>query len=238
MPAVAQVRTVKPVRSLADATMSAQDKARQKAKLQAFKQANLARRATRKQFLKKLVPHRSTVFPARFVEMVATEVALHPRLLHAFERHETAPSPQAVVDATPVRQLSPTRARLEQRAIEAVLQGTTWLTAQQVGRRHNPDAANPHAAASRWQQAGKVFAIERAGQRLYPSYVFDELGQPLPAVQEILRVLDGYTPFRIAAWFESTSSMLDGQRPRELLATHPAAVIVAAREHVTGPVHG
>ncbi|HSI59924.1 MAG TPA: hypothetical protein VLA16_20370 [Ideonella sp.] len=145
---------------------------------------------------------------------------------------------QAIVDATPVRQVSATRSQLERRAIEAVLQGTEWLSALEAGRRHNPDAVNPHAAVSRWQQAGKVFAIERAGQRLYPAYVFDELGQPQPAVEQILRVLSGYSPFRVASWFESTSSALGGRRPRELLASDPAAVIAAARDHVLGPVHG
>lgn len=145
---------------------------------------------------------------------------------------------QAIVDATPVRQVSATRSQLEQRAIEAVLQGTAWLSALEAGRRHNPEAVNPHAAVSRWQQAGRVFAIERAGQRLYPAYIFDELGQPQPALEEVLRVLAGYTPFRVASWFESTSSALGGRRPRELLASDPAAVVAAARDHVLGPLHG
>ncbi len=153
-------------------------------------------------------------------------------------RPAPAASAQTLIDATPVRQISDARLRLEQRAVEAVLQGTPWLTAQQVGLRHNPDAANPHAAASRWQQAGRLFAIERAGKRLYPGYAFDEFGQPLPALPAVLQILAGLTPFRLAAWFESTHSMLGGRRPRECLATEPAAVIAAAREQVAGPVHG
>lgn len=224
---VAQVRRVEPVRSLAGEAISAQDKARQKAKRLAFKQAGLQRR-------QRSIHHASL---KKVVARVVAEVTGQARVLQE-NAAAAVPMLQAMVDATPVRQLSAVRERMEQRAVEAVLQGTTWLTAQQVGRRHNPQAANPHAAASRWQQAGKVFAIERAGQRLYPSYLFDELGQPLPAVPQILQALAGRSPFRVAAWFESTSSMLGGRRPREVLASDPAAVIAAAREHAIGPVHG
>jgi hypothetical protein len=141
-------------------------------------------------------------------------------------------------DATPVRRLSPVRADLERKAIEAVLSGTEWLTAQEVGQRQNPDATNPHAVASRWKKEGKVFFIEHKGVTLYPKYIFDEFGNPVPEVAEVLKIFDGYRPFRIASWFESISSMLRGKRPREVLATDPKAVVAAALDHIVGPVHG
>jgi len=143
-----------------------------------------------------------------------------------------------VVDETPVRMRPRTRVEMEERAIEVVLQGAEWLTAREVGERHNPQAGNPHAAVSRWVQTGKIFGIQRAGQALYPSYEFDELGQPIPAVQDVMSVLSGYSPFSMASWFESVSSMLNGRRPREVLTSEPHAVIEAARDHVMGPVHG
>ncbi|MGF7000476.1 hypothetical protein [Paraburkholderia sp. GAS32] len=142
------------------------------------------------------------------------------------------------VDATPVHRFSAGRAELERKAIEAVLSGTEWLTAQEVGKRQNPDATNQHAMASRWRKEGKVFYIEHKGLSLYPKYVFDEFGNPIPEVAEVLRVFEGYRSFRIASWFESTSSMLNGRRPREVLASDPRAVLSAARDHVLGPVHG
>lgn len=145
---------------------------------------------------------------------------------------------QGLVNASPVRLLTPSRAEMEARSIEAVLNGTEWLTAQTVGKRQNPEATNPHAATSRWKKEGKVFAIERAGQTLYPKYAFDELGNPIPEVAEILRVFKGYRPFRIASWFESTNSMLHGKRPREVLASDPSVVVEAAKDHVVGAVHG
>jgi hypothetical protein len=127
---------------------------------------------------------------------------------------------------------------MEAKAVAAVLDGTTWLTTQTVGKQQNPDATNLHAVTSRWKKEGKVFSIERAGQNLYPRYIFDDLGNPIPQVAEILKIFQGYTPFRIASWFESTNSMLHGKRPREVLATHPSAVVEAARDHAVGAVHG
>ncbi|CAN7652227.1 hypothetical protein [Caballeronia sp. 15715] len=145
---------------------------------------------------------------------------------------------QDLFDATPVRRLSPARADLERKAIEAVLSGTEWLTAQEVGQRQNPDATNQHAVASRWKKEGKVFFIEHKGVTLYPKYIFDEFGNPVSEVAEVLKIFQGYRPFRIASWFESTSSMLRGKRPREVLGTDPKAVVEAARDQVVGPVHG
>ncbi|MEM5434706.1 hypothetical protein [Paraburkholderia diazotrophica] len=145
---------------------------------------------------------------------------------------------QGLVDASPVRLLPLSRAGMESKAVAAVLSGTTWLTAQTDGRRLNPDATNLQEVTSRWEKEGKVFSIERAGQTLYPTYIFDELGNPIPEVAEILKVFDDYTPFRIASWFESTNSMLQGKRPRESLATDPSAVVEAARRHVEGAIHG
>lgn len=113
--------------------------------------------------------------------------------------------------------------------VDAVLSGTAWLTSTEVGTR---------ADASRLLKEGRVFAIERGGHNEFPSYAFDSQGNPIPAMREVLGILAGYSPFRIASWFESTSSQLGGQRPREVLATNSEAVIAAARAHLTGPVHG
>jgi hypothetical protein len=140
--------------------------------------------------------------------------------------------------ADPVRQLTSSRAEMEAKAVAAVFDGTTWLTALGVGRQHNPEAAFPRAVAIRWQQEGKIFSIDLARETLYPAYIFDELGNPIPEVAEILQLFSDYTPLRIASWFESTNGMLDGKRPRERLATDPSAVVEAARDHAAGPVHG
>ena len=142
---------------------------------------------------------------------------------------------QSLMDESPIRRIDPVVEKLQRRTVDAVLNGASWLTSKEVGTRADPNAANKHALASRLLKEGRVFAIERAGRKEFPDYAFDPLGNPLPAVREVLGILEGYSPFRLASWFESRSARLAGRRPREVLATDPDAVIVAARAHLQGP---
>lgn len=199
--------------------------------------ATAVRRSTRQQ-----VPSRKQDLPD--MDLLAEKVAarLKQEILiplaaevAAKARHASA---QALVDQAPIRREDPVTRRLQERAVNAVLNGTAWLTSTEVGTRASPMARNKHALASRLLKEGRVFAIERAGHKEFPVYAFDPLGNPIPALREVLAVLEGYSPFRLASWFESTSSRLGGRRPRELLDTDPDAVIAAARAQVEGPLHG
>lgn len=143
-----------------------------------------------------------------------------------------------IVEATPIRPLDAVRAALERRAIDAVFDGTEWLTAEQIGRQRNPDAVNPHAIANRWASEGKVFGLSRGGVVHFPRYAFDEAFDPLPVMRRVLGKLAGYSPWRIASWLQSTNAHLGGARPRERLVGDPEAVVRAAEAHVLGPVHG
>lgn len=145
---------------------------------------------------------------------------------------------QDLVDSSPIRRIDPVVEKLQKRTVDAVLNGASWATSKEVGTRADANAANKHALASRLLKDGRVFAIERAGHKEFPDYAFDPLGNPVPAMREVLGILTGYSPFRLASWFESRSSRLGGRRPREVLATDPEAVIAAARAHLLGPVHG
>nr|WP_315227026.1 antitoxin Xre/MbcA/ParS toxin-binding domain-containing protein [uncultured Albidiferax sp.] len=145
---------------------------------------------------------------------------------------------QLMIDNAPIARMDPLEHKLQQRAVDAVLLGTTWRSSADIGTRADATARNKHALANRWLKDKRVFAIERRGAYEFPDYAFDPLGQPIPALREILAILEGYAPFRLATWFESPSSALDGRRPRELLATHPALVREAARVHAQGPLHG
>jgi len=163
------------------------------------------------------------------------KLTLHVReAINELERQ----SIQALVDKVEPRRPAATRIDLEKRAIDAVLQGTEWSSAAEIGQRLDAKAANPHAAVSRWQQSGRIFGIDHRGKKIYPAYIFDATWQPLPAVKRILAVLDGYSPFRVAAWFESPHSSLGGKRPREVIASDPEAVVAAAEDHKVGAVHG
>ena len=145
---------------------------------------------------------------------------------------------QNLVDTTPIRRLDPLVEKLQARTVQAVLSGTAWHPAKAVGARADPNAGNLHALASRLLKERRVFAIERAGVKEYPDYAFDPLGNPIPAMRDVLGALTGYSPFRLASWFESTNAHLGGRRPREVLGTDPQAVIAAARAHAEGPMHG
>ncbi|WP_294001729.1 hypothetical protein [Sphaerotilus sp.] len=145
---------------------------------------------------------------------------------------------QALVDRLPIRRHDPVAQRLKQRAADVILNGTSWLTSREVGVRADPAAANPHSLTSRWLSQGRVFAIEHRGQKVFPDYAFDLLGHPVVELREVLKILSGCSALRIASWFESRSSRLDGRKPRELLASQPGVVIDAARAHMAGPLHG
>ena len=131
-----------------------------------------------------------------------------------------------------------TRAHQEAMALEAVLGGTRWLSAAEINATSHGGEPARETEIGSWLQRGRVFAIDQAGAEVCPAYLFDASWLPLPGVQAILAILGGYSPMRIACWFESTNAGLDGRRPRELLAADPGAVFRAARRHVVGAVHG
>lgn len=129
------------------------------------------------------------------------------------------------------------RKQLEQAAVNAVLTGTEWISESEVAMLAC-SASEPCGSIDGWIHDGRVFAIDCDGRSFFPIYAFDTLGVPLPAVQDVLSVLACYSPWHLAFWFESISSMLGGARPRELIATDPCAVVAAARSHREGPMHG
>ena len=126
------------------------------------------------------------------------------------------------------------RALLQASAIEAVYKGTQWLTATEVGalfaRQSGRASVNPAAAASRWKNSGAIFAIEFEGRDRYPQYAFGLDYRPVSEMAEIIRIMKPVEALRLAAWFESTSSFLGGQRPREVIGLDAGQVVDAARD--------
>lgn len=137
-------------------------------------------------------------------------------------------------DLTP---LDIVRARMKANALRAVYNGTEWLTAAQVAEFAGLGNANPSGTVNRWKQRGKVFALQDKGQDHYPRYLLDDHFQPIAAAAAVLAALVGFSADRLAAWFESRTGLLDGRRPRELLATAPAEVLEAARRTVDAELH-
>lgn len=118
--------------------------------------------------------------------------------------------------------VSEKRGLLRDRAAQLIRSGTCWRTAAEIGR--TPEQLN------QWVEEGALFGLPAASGRVFPGYAFDFNLRPLPGLAPVLEALAERDPWRVAAWFESTSSFLDGQRPRELLATSPDAVLRAAED--------
>lgn len=145
---------------------------------------------------------------------------------------------QDLADTFEPRRPVVTRSDLEPQVLDAIMNGTTWRSAAEIGRELNPEAANPHAAASRWLANKQIFAIDHRGKKMFPAYVFSDSWTPIPEVKKILTILADYSALRLASWFESSNPALRGMRPREVMKLDAKAVLKAAERHVVGAVHG
>ena len=94
--------------------------------------------------------------------------------------------------------------RLQEHAREAVQLGTEWLTSAE------------HAELAHWKDQGLIFAISRDGEDLFPRYALGADHRPFRVMAEMLALLKEYSSENLASWFESTSSVLGGARPREV----------------------
>lgn len=118
-------------------------------------------------------------------------------------------------------------AKLERRALAHVWSGTEWLSAQMIQERtlgRGPSAEQ----LMEWEDKRRLFSLHAAGERQYAHYCFGPDFAPRPVIAEVMRVLAPTNACGVAAFFESTSSFLNGRRPRELTALDPQAVVAAA----------
>ena len=135
-----------------------------------------------------------------------------------------------LVRDVPMKPIEMKLVKLQARALERIYCGTSWLTADEIGTLGKHGTANPAAAAHRWKSSGQLFAIRRDGRDMYPRYALGDDFTPLAAIKKVLKLLVGFDPLRVAGWFESTSSFLGGRRPRELIASQPERVVLAAQD--------
>lgn len=163
-----------------------------------------------------------------------------PTVLAGIERNETENVRRLVaflVESTEPTPFDLRKANLRATAMKAILQNSEWLTAEQVGKEYgrlngNPTPANAAAVASRWKNQKELFAIQYKGRDWYPKYAFGLDLKPLPVMRDVLAQLSSMDPWSQAAWFESTSSFLGGQRPREVIAHDGGRVVAAARDRL------
>ena len=136
-----------------------------------------------------------------------------------------------------LRTLDIRRAEKQAKALEAVLENSEWLTAEEIGERGQFSPSNLAAPANRWKQEAKIFAVSFRGQDRFPRYGLDEAFRPIPGLESALKLFGQISPWRIAVWFESTNAWLANRRPRELLGNEPEKVLSAAR-HYRNSGHG
>jgi hypothetical protein len=136
-----------------------------------------------------------------------------------------------------LRTLDIRRAQKQARALEAVLENSEWLTAEEIGERGKFSPSNLAAPANRWKQEGKIFAVPYQGQDRFPRYGLDEAYRPIPGLESVLKLFGPISPWRVAVWFESSNAWLANRRPRELLGNEPEKVR-RATEHYRNSSHG
>lgn len=130
---------------------------------------------------------------------------------------------------------------MQELAAQRVLTASKWLTATQVADL----SQHPHAEAEdivvRWKRDHLIFSITVEGTDRYPDYALDSLNaySPRPELQSILTVFHAIAGgWRLAFWFNSPNSYLDGRRPRECYWLIPTQTLFAAQMEVSGPLHG
>lgn len=163
-----------------------------------------------------------------------------PTVLAGIERNEVENVRKLVaflVESSEPTPFDLKKANLRATAMKAILHNTEWLTAEQVGTAYgrlngNAAPANAAALASRWKNQKELFAIAYKGRDWYPKYAFGLDFRPLPLMREVLERLSGLDPWSVAAWFDSASSFLGGQRPRELIAQDGGRVLASAQDRL------
>ena len=111
-----------------------------------------------------------------------------------------------------------------------VLDSFEFLDASAISRLSGSKSTNPRARASRWASEGRLFGVVVNGRTLYPSFQFDEEGQPRPAVAEVLAELRklNLSAWATAIWWNTDHDVLDWRTPVAALEDNPEAVLAAA----------
>ena len=101
--------------------------------------------------------------------------------------------------------------------------------AAEVAARAGSAATNRSQLAYSWRKEGRIFAVPVRGELRYLAFQFDDDGQPLPVVADVLAALDGWSEWRVAAWFVTANGLLDRHQPVAELWGRPDVVVAAAQ---------
>lgn len=140
--------------------------------------------------------------------------------------------------------------------VQAVLRDITAVTSLEAGHRsnsftgagveyhadearlefralHSTELVTPVGTESsriaRYRAERKIFAYEN-GELSFPDWQFDEFGEPLPVIAEVLHYLRPHlSEMEVAKWFVEEQQALDGFLPYELVRKDPLRLVAAAR---------
>jgi len=106
------------------------------------------------------------------------------------------------------------------------------LTPAAVGRAMGSRSRAPRNYANAARAAGRLLALDRNSQALYPGFQFDDNGRPLEVIAK-LRALGAEfdrTETGIVQWLLSPTTYLADARPVDYLASDADRVLGVARE--------
>jgi len=106
------------------------------------------------------------------------------------------------------------------------------FTASEAGRRMGSRSNAPRNLAASARREGRLVAVSRGHQVLYPGFQFGPDGAPLPVIAGLRALAAEYerSETGIVQWLCSPTTYLDGRRPVDLLRETPDRVLdVAAR---------
>lgn len=94
-------------------------------------------------------------------------------------------------------------------------------------RRGGPDLAT----VARWMARREVVYLDWNAQSWMPIFQWDWVHMvPLPQLASVVAELNAvYPPWALAAWFAQPNAWLKGERPADVLVSHPGDVVDAAR---------
>ena len=110
------------------------------------------------------------------------------------------------------------------------------LTSAEVAERSGSKAANRAAAANRWRQVHRIFAVRYRNELRYPAFQFDDDGQPRPEIQSVLEAFAERhaSDWEVALWF-TTPHPRTRRPPAEMLDDEPERVDLLVRQSLDIP---
>ncbi|HGK4602083.1 TPA: integrase [Yersinia enterocolitica] len=168
-------------------------------------------------------------------------LASMPELAPVAKKSKAASLPTAVksvneaVDEADKQARAARNAQRREQLNARILADSVWLTARELSEKASFKNTNPSAGPNRWKSAGRIFALQLNGKDKYPEYALDEGFRPIPVVKQVISLLgEKKTPWGLAIWFGSENSWLGGKKPKDVLATMPKQVVLAAQAEAEG----